>query len=70
MTISRLQRCAGHAGGEVAAGGADDHDAAAGHILATVIANAFDDCVGAAVADAKPLAGHATEESLAAGGAV
>ena len=32
-----------HAGGEVAAGRAEDHDAAAGHVLAAVVADAFDD---------------------------
>ena len=34
---------AAHAGGEVPAGAAEHDDAAAGHVLAAVIADAFDD---------------------------
>ena len=76
-TISRLQRSselaggvvdvgdsAGHSGGEIAAGGADDHDPAAGHVFAAVIADAFDDGFGAAVADAEPFADDAAEINL------
>src|SRR5207245_10720875 len=59
-----------HAGGEVAAGGAEDDHAAAGHVLAAVVADRQHDCVDAAVADAKTFAGHAANVGFAAGGAV
>ena len=59
-----------HAGGEVAAGRAEHHDAPAGHVLAAVVADALDDRGGAGVAHAEPLAHDATEVGLAAGGAV
>src|SRR5262249_54863351 len=61
---------AAHAGREVAAGGAEDHDAAAGHVFATMVANAFDDRQRAAVADAEPFGRSAAEERLATGRAV
>ena len=44
---------AAHAGGEVAAGRADDDHAPAGHVLAAVVADALDHRERAAVADAK-----------------
>ena len=50
--------------------GADDDGDAAGHVLAAVVARPLDDGVGAAVADAEPLAGPAAEEGPAAGRAV
>ncbi len=43
---------------------------AAGHVLAAVVAHAFDDGRRAAVAHAEPLAGDAAQVELAAGGAV
>jgi hypothetical protein len=49
---------------------AEDHDPAAGHVLAAVVADAFDHGEGAGVAHAEPLAHHAAQEDLAAGGAV
>ena len=61
---------AAHAGGEVAAGRADDDDAAAGHVFAAVIADAFDDRVRAGVADAEALADDAAEVDLAGDRAV
>ena len=57
-------------GGEVAAGPAEDEHAAAGHVFAGVIADAFDDGQRAAVADGKPLAGNAADIRLAARRAV
>ena len=60
---------AGHARREVAAGAAENHDLAAGHVLAAVIADAFDHRVGAGVAHGEPLTDHAAQECLAAGGA-
>ena len=61
---------AAHAGGEVAPGAADDGHDAAGHILAAVVAHAFHDGAGAAVADGEALAGASADEYVAAGGAV
>ena len=58
---------AAHAGGEVAAGLAQDDDHAAGHVLAGVVAHPLDDGLGAAVPDGEPLAGPAPEEGFAAG---
>ncbi len=60
----------GHAGAEVAAGRTEHDDGAAGHVLAAVIADAFDDRRGAAVADREALAGLAGHEERAAGRAV
>ena len=57
-------------GGEIAAGAAEHDDAAAGHVLAAVIADAFDDRLRAAVAHGEPLAGDAAHERLAARRAV
>ena len=57
-------------GGEVAAGPAEHDDAAAGHVFAAVVADAFDDRVRAAVADGEALAGDAADVRLAAGRAV
>ena len=48
-----------------------EHDgAAAGHVLATVVAHALDDGRGPGVADAEPLPHVAAEEHLAGRGAV
>ena len=49
-------------GGEVAPGAAEDDDDAAGHVLAAVVADAFDDRGRAGVADGEALAGEAAEE--------
>ena len=51
-------------GGEVEAGRAEHHDAAAGHVLAAVVADALDDRHRARVADGEALAGEAAEERL------
>ena len=64
--VEHVGDAAAHAGGEVAPGLAEDDDAAAGHVLAAVIADAFDDRRRAAVAHGEPLAGDAAEERLAA----
>ena len=55
-----------HAGREVAARWPEDHDAAACHVFAAVVADAFDDRAGAAVADAEPLGRPAAEKRFAA----
>src|SRR5207249_10908688 len=46
------------------------NDIAASHVLAAVVADDFDDCVDARIADRKALAGHAADEHLAARRAV
>ncbi len=48
----------------------EHHDHAARHVLAAVIANAFDNRDGAGIAHREPFSGHAVEERFAAGGAV
>ena len=68
--IEDVGHAAGHAGAEVPTGRTDDHDPPAGHVLAAVVADALDDGVGTRVAHAEPLADHAADEQLAAGGAV
>src|SRR5258708_7967227 len=68
--VEHVGDAAGHAGAEVAAGAAEDDDAAAGHVFAAVVADALDDGVDAGVADGEALAGHAAEINLAGGGAV
>ena len=55
---------------EVDARRPEDHHAAAGHVLAAVVAHALDHGAGAAVADGEPLAGAAVDVDLAAGRAV
>ena len=59
-----------HARREVPSGPPEHDDHAARHVLAAVIAGAFDDGPHAAVAHRKPLTGHAVEIGLARGGAV
>ena len=49
---------------------AEHHHQAVGHVLAAVIAQAFDHRGRAGIAHREALAGHAVEERLAAGGAV
>ena len=66
VEVEHVGDAAGHAGGEVAAGRAEDDDAPAGHVLAAVVADALDDRGGAGVADAEPLADLAAQEDLAA----
>ena len=61
---------AGHAGGEVAAGRAEDDDPAAGHVLTPVVADALDHRADAGVAHAEPLPHLPPQEDLARGGAV
>src|SRR6185436_7994078 len=70
LFVEDVSNPAGHACGEVTAGRAEDHDAAAGHVFAAMIANGFDDGVDAAVSDAKAFARHAANVDFAAGSAV
>ena len=61
---------AAHPGGEVPARAAEHHDPAPGHVLATVIADAFDNRARAGVAHREALAGETPEERPARGRAV
>ena len=61
---------AAHARREVAAGLAQHHHRAAGHVFAAMVAGALDHGRGARQAHREALAGHAAEEGLAAGRAV
>src|SRR3972149_3550048 len=70
VEVEDVGDAARHARGEVAPGPTDDHDAAAGHVLAPVVAHALDDRGDAAVAYAEALPGDAAEGGLAARRAV
>ena len=61
---------ASHAGAEIQAERAEDEDDAAGHIFAAVLADAFDNREGAAIANGEALASAACDEELAGSGAV
>src|SRR3990172_3779921 len=61
---------AAHAGREVPARRAEHDDAAAGHVLAAMVADTLDDGVRPGVANREALAGKAAEERPAAGRAV
>ena len=64
------RKAAGHSGSEVGAGGAENQDGAAGHVFASVIADALDDGSCSRVADGKAFAGAADREERACGGSV
>src|SRR5947209_20363786 len=65
VLVKHIGDAARHAGREVAAGRAEhDHDAA-GHVLAAMIAGAFDHRDGTRIAHREALAGDAAEIALA-----
>ena len=68
--VEHVGDAAGHARGEIPAGPAEHDDAAAGHVLAAVIADALDNGERAAVAHGEPLARDAAEVRFAARRAV
>src|SRR5437764_1784384 len=68
--VEHVRDAAAHARREVAASRTEDDDAAAGHVLAAVVADTLDHRVHARVADAEALARQPAEERAAAGGAV
>ena len=70
VLVEHVGDAARHAGREVAARRAEHDDDAAGHVLAAVVAGAFDDRDGAGVAHGEALAGDAAEIALAGDGAV
>src|SRR3990167_4321255 len=68
--VEHVSDAARHAGGKVSSRFAEHDDAPSGHVLAAVIPDALDDCIGAAIAYGETLAGDAAEVGFAAGGAV
>src|SRR5262249_29606849 len=64
--IEHVSDAAAHAGSEVATRGAEDHNSAARHVLAAMVADAFDYGVGPAVADSETFGGPPAEEGFAA----
>ena len=70
VLVEHIGDAARHARGEVAARGAEHHDAAAGHVFAAMVAHGLDDGVHAGVAHGEAFARHAAHEHLALGRAV
>src|SRR6185436_15112620 len=70
LRVPDIGNAARHAGREIAPGIADHDDDAAGHVLATMVAGAFDDRDGTGIAHRKALARDALEISLAGNCAV
>src|SRR5262249_7617369 len=64
--VEHISDAARHARGKVASGSSQYHHATACHVFAAVIADRLDDRLDAAVAHAKPFAGHAADVRLAA----
>src|ERR1700722_3174611 len=65
-----IGQAAGHARAEIEAERAEDEDNAASHVFAAVLADAFDNGQGPAIADGEAFASAARDEKLAGGGAV
>src|ERR1051325_9762940 len=68
--IEDISNSAGHTGSEIPSCRAEDDDTATGHILAPMIADGFDYGSDSTVANAEPLASHATDVGFASSGAV
>ena len=66
--IPDIGDAAAHTGGKIASGRAENDDAAAGHVFATVVAQAFDDGRRARVTHREAFAGDAVEEGFAGDG--
>ena len=69
IEVKHISVTAGEACTEVASGGAEHHNSAAGHVLAAVVAHAFDYKRGTAVTNAETFAGATGYEHLAGSGA-
>ena len=54
ITIPDVGDASRHTGGKVSTGLSEDHDAATGHVFATVITDAFDDRLCTTVANTEP----------------
>src|SRR5215213_10077887 len=70
VLVEHVSDAARHAGREIAPGLSDDHDDAAGHVLAAMVAGTLDDGDRAGVPDREALAGDAAEVALAGDRAV
>src|SRR5260221_3960197 len=70
FSAKNVRETTGHAGPKVQSDWAQDERHAAGHILATVLANPFDHRERAAIANGKAFAGAASNEKLSGGCAV
>ena len=68
--VVEVRPAAGHAGPEVRADRPEDHDRAAGHVLAAVRTDPLDDGLRAAVADREAHPGPSDEVQPAAGRAI
>jgi hypothetical protein len=68
--IEHVGHAAGHARREVAAGHAEHHHGAAGHVFATMVAHAFHNRGGAGVAHGETLAADTREVGFTFGGTV
>src|SRR6516164_9435901 len=68
--VQYIRHAARHTGGKISSRCSDNNHPTAGHILARVVAYAFNNRPNSAVADAEALARHATNISLAAGGTI
>src|SRR5208337_1595352 len=68
--VQDIGDAAGHSRGKVAPRASQHHDQTLGHVLATVVANAFNNRGGAGIAYRKALPGHAVEVRFTAGRAV
>ena len=64
VQIQNVGHAAGHASGEVPPGRAEHGHASAGHVLAPMVTDAFDNRDRTGVADTEPLAHPATQEQL------
>ena len=68
--IQHIGHTAGHARGEVLAGGAQHRHAAAGHVFAAVVSHALHHGTGAGIPHTEALSGDAADIGLSAGGSV
>ena len=70
VAIVDVGDAARHSGGEIPAGGTEDEGHSAGHVLAGVVADAFDHGRGARVAHAEAFGGDAAHQRRARRGSV
>src|SRR5437899_10934125 len=70
FSAQNISKPTGHAGAEIQAERPEDDDDATGHVLATVLADAFDDGERTAIADGETFSGAAGDEELAGRGAI
>ena len=70
VQVQDVGDASGHTSSEVPAGAAEDNDTTASHVLASVVADTFDDCSGTRVADGEALCSYTAEEAGTARSAV